>query len=699
MLALVVALVAPVMALADDGIPPEVLADLKAATVFVKVKYGRVQGSGSGFLMMANKDTALIVTNNHVVEPPPGFKGLNQEIDVVFHSGRRNETVVPAEVVAADAERDLAILRARKVQNLPKPIDLSQKFKLMETMPIYMLGFPFGAALSTTEGNPAATIGKGTISSLRENDRGEISVIQIDGDLNPGNSGGPVVDGKGRLVGISVAKIRGTHIGLVIPARHLSELLLGQVTEVSVRTVRVANGEAEVEIQLHLMDPLNKIQKAAVRVLDAQRFAGPEPRDKDGWPLPLPGAQEFELKVGNQEAWATIKLKSPEKRGSFFVQPVFTHVDNTVHYAPAGEPHPIGFAATISGGKKEPKALPTPAPSAAGSIAAGSAQEVGDLKVRSIVIGSGVAPACLCWAADAKSFYHLDGAGVVRRISYPDFKEEAALNTVKKGTWLSLSSLGLVVTVSGPQEAWLLDGNSLTITKRIPIGIAKRAVSAPGSSLACASESGVVSAAVHVIDLKSGTTVGQYKHSDFEVRGGVRFDNPALSPDGKYLFTTGGTQQMMRFKINGQELAFEEASEQLLQGRFEGLCLSPGGTLVCAPSANGNYRKEKGKNTFSVNVFSTTNIKQPVFPLQVGANPIAVGFDSKASLIYGQNNENGLIIFDGNGVRLKEYKLDPKSQTEEVHQFLVHPEGRRLLILGGTSGAGSKIWSVVLPAK
>src|SRR5262249_6818795 len=244
-----------------DGVPPEVLADLKAATVFVKVRYGKLQGSGSGFLMQANKDTALFVTNAHVVSPPPGLKALQPEIEVVFHSGRKNEMVVPVQVVAADAERDLAILRARKVQNLPKPLDLSQKFKLTETMPIYMLGFPFGEALAATDGNPGVTIGKGTISSLRENDRGEISVIQIDGDLNPGNSGGPVVDGKGRLVGISVAKIRGTHIGLAIPARHLSELLMGLVTEVSVRTVHASNGEAEVEIQLHLMDPLNRIQK------------------------------------------------------------------------------------------------------------------------------------------------------------------------------------------------------------------------------------------------------------------------------------------------------------------------------------------------------------------------------------------------------------------------------------------------------
>ncbi len=69
-------------------------------------------------------------------------------------------------------------------------------------------GFPFGKALSTTKGNPAVTVGKASVSSLRTGPDGGLAYVQIDGNLNPGNSGGPVVDAKGRLVGVAVATIK-----------------------------------------------------------------------------------------------------------------------------------------------------------------------------------------------------------------------------------------------------------------------------------------------------------------------------------------------------------------------------------------------------------------------------------------------------------------------------------------------------------
>jgi hypothetical protein len=64
-----------------------------------------------------------------------------------------------------------------------------------------------------------------------------------------------------------------------------------------------------------------------------------------------------------------------------------------------------------------------------------------------------------------------------------------------------------------------------------------------------------------------------------------------------------------------------------------------------------------------------------------GAYPRAVGFDPKAGLIYAQNFQNQLIIYDPSGIKIKEFKLGPGG---DVKQFLVHPEGRKLLVLTGT---------------
>src|SRR5262249_29399483 len=136
---------------------------------------GALEGSGSGFLMQVDGDTGLIVTNEHVVVPPvpPRIKLPPAIVRVVFHSGRKNEMVVGAQVGAADPLRDLAVLRVKGVKDLPRPLNLAEKVDLIETMPVDMFGFPFGEALSTSKGTPAITVGKGSVSSIRETEKGE----------------------------------------------------------------------------------------------------------------------------------------------------------------------------------------------------------------------------------------------------------------------------------------------------------------------------------------------------------------------------------------------------------------------------------------------------------------------------------------------------------------------------------------------
>src|SRR5262249_31008337 len=162
----------------------------------------------------------------HVITPPR--RGLPRPVvTAVFWSGTRKETSVRAEVLASDPERDLAVLRVRGVKDLPAPIDLGQKVGLVETMPVFIFGFPLGPALSPRTAPPATPTGRATVSSIRTDDRDEVFLVQIDGDITPGNSGGPVVDGRGRLVGAAVARVRGPRIGLAIPPAELGRMLEG----------------------------------------------------------------------------------------------------------------------------------------------------------------------------------------------------------------------------------------------------------------------------------------------------------------------------------------------------------------------------------------------------------------------------------------------------------------------------------------
>ncbi len=249
---------------ADDALPVETLTRLKSATVFLKLDAGKVAARGSGFVIRTEGQTAYIVTNNHVVDLTP--KGqtrpavLNWPVTVVFNSGARDEQSLVGQVIAADPRRDLAIVKVAGLKAPPPMIDLSRPAELVETMPVYILGFPLGELLATNQGNPAITVGKGSVASLRNNERGELATVQVAGDMTPGNSGGPVVDAQGRLVGVTAATIRGATIGFAIPAATLIQNLKGRVLDHHFVTRPMGPGALDIRVELGVFDPFNQLK-------------------------------------------------------------------------------------------------------------------------------------------------------------------------------------------------------------------------------------------------------------------------------------------------------------------------------------------------------------------------------------------------------------------------------------------------------
>ena len=184
----------------------------------------------------------------------------NPKITAIFGSGTKKEQSARAEVLANDPKHDLAVLRAGGVRDLPAAIDYGQEIELIETMPVYIFGFPLGEMLATGKGDPAITVGKGSVSSIRLNDHGDVATVQIDGDISPGNSGGPVVDVKGRLVGIAAATIRTRRIGFAIPGAELTSLLQGRVLDYHFESRPGGGGKTEVQVDLAVFDPFNKMR-------------------------------------------------------------------------------------------------------------------------------------------------------------------------------------------------------------------------------------------------------------------------------------------------------------------------------------------------------------------------------------------------------------------------------------------------------
>ena len=248
---------------AQESLPVRTVGVVKDATVMIATTDPDDPGvgvSGSGFLIRAEGQTGYIATNRHVISPHGGGSSRRPTIKVILRSGSRSERTATAEVVAATTEPDLAILKVSGVPDWPAPIDLSKETELVETMPVFVFGFPFGAALAPDRGRSSVVVGKGSVSSIRRDEDGRISAVLIDGALNPGNSGGPVVDAQGRLVGVAVAAIRGAHIGIAIAPGDLLAMLAGRPEDPIITPRATGKAGIELAVEVPLFDPLDNVK-------------------------------------------------------------------------------------------------------------------------------------------------------------------------------------------------------------------------------------------------------------------------------------------------------------------------------------------------------------------------------------------------------------------------------------------------------
>lgn len=159
-------------------------------------------GSGSCFYLKAYD---LFVTNYHVTE---GFR------TVAIHDNERNPYL--AKVVLANPAMDIALLAAEGDFSSLPDISLAEDDTLTIGRKVYVAGYPYGMPFTITEGS---------VSSPKQLMDGKY-YIQTDAAVNPGNSGGPILDEDNRVVGVTVSKFtQADNMGFGIRVETLHALL------------------------------------------------------------------------------------------------------------------------------------------------------------------------------------------------------------------------------------------------------------------------------------------------------------------------------------------------------------------------------------------------------------------------------------------------------------------------------------------
>lgn len=233
------------------------------AVVSINVKKGRLWkqgGGGSGFVFTPD---GFILTNSHVA-------GGAEEITVRFSDGRLYE----AELIGNDPDTDLAVIRIH-TSNLDHVL-LGDSSRLKAGQVAIAIGNPYGFQHSVTTGVVSA-LGR----SLRA-DSGRLieDVIQTDAALNPGNSGGPLVDSLGRVIGMNTAMIMPAQGIAFAVAVNTAHMIAGHlIKEGRVRRASIGIAGQNVDLPARLQRIFDLDQDSGVLVVDV--FGG-SPAERGG---------------------------------------------------------------------------------------------------------------------------------------------------------------------------------------------------------------------------------------------------------------------------------------------------------------------------------------------------------------------------------------------------------------------------------
>lgn len=209
----------------DGAVRVDIVTRASKSVVLLKgvTENGTVQGSG--FLISSD---GRIATNLHVIRDMKSGSARLSSGDI--YDGLM--------VVAFDDRKDIAIV---KVTGFDLPvIDLGDSNEVRPGEPVMAIGNPEGLQ---------GTVTAGVVSAIRDDPfSGGYKVIQTDAASNPGNSGGPLVNSKGQVIGVVTSKLRGSEgINFAVPVNYVRGLLISADKPMTLAELRAALGVASVD--------------------------------------------------------------------------------------------------------------------------------------------------------------------------------------------------------------------------------------------------------------------------------------------------------------------------------------------------------------------------------------------------------------------------------------------------------------------
>ena len=176
---------------------------LSGYDIFRRAYYSQAQGSGFVYNFTGQM---VVITNYHVID-----SAIN--ITVTFSNGN----AYPATVLGSDPHAELAVLSVDAPEEEYVPLEIASSSSLQVGDPVIVVGTPYGLAGSMSTGYVSA-LGR-TLSAETTGGYVIPNVIQTTAPLNPGNSGGPVLNYQGQVVGIATAIVEDSQgVGFAIPS-------------------------------------------------------------------------------------------------------------------------------------------------------------------------------------------------------------------------------------------------------------------------------------------------------------------------------------------------------------------------------------------------------------------------------------------------------------------------------------------------